>query len=202
MTITGCLYWHHPKYPQDVRFIGTTAPQLTTPIWHIELSWAIWRGKEAFYRVVQSRKCATDASVRSWRVTDHGTPSSRKIPCKKPADFTRNIIFERNGVKSRRFLPLFCACREEHRYADHLEISTLLAAAESEITVLKYSISMLYWTKQGLNKLSRPHFKTTSWHFPNHVNDWPSIDSIDTPLSRGSRFFAILFSVTSLPSPQ
>ena len=48
---------------------------------------------------------------------------------------------------------------------------------------------MLYRTKQGLNNLSRPHFKTTSWHFPNHVNDWPSIDSIDTPLSRGSRFF-------------
>ena len=34
-------------------------------------------------------------------------------------------------------------------------------------------------------------FKTTSWHFPNHVNNWPSADSIDTPLSRGSRFFAI-----------
>ena len=49
---------------------------------------------------------------------------------------------------------------------------------------------MLYWIEKGLDNLSRPHFKTTSWHFPNHVNDWPSIDSIDTPLSRGSRFFA------------
>ena len=52
---------------------------------------------------------------------------------------------------------------------------------------------MLYRTKQGLDNLSRPHFKTTSWHFPNNINDWPSIDSIDTPLSRGSRFFGILF---------
>ena len=49
---------------------------------------------------------------------------------------------------------------------------------------------MLYWTEKGHDNLSRPHFKTTSWHFPNHVNDWTSIDSIDTPLSRGSRFFA------------
>ena len=150
--------------------------------------------KGAFYRVVQSRKCVTDASVWSWRVTDHGTRSSRKISCKKPADFTRNLIFERNGVKSRRFLPRFlCLQREEHRYADRLKISTLLAAGDLEISAPKYSISMLYWTKQGLYNLSRPHFKTTSWHFPNHVNDWPSIDSIDTPLSRGSRFFGILF---------
>lgn len=68
----------------------------------------------------------------------------------------------------------------------HILFPTLLATADFSIPAAKVFYINAITSTDRFSYLSRPHFKATSWHPVNRVNNWISANNTKAELSRGS----------------